>query len=89
MLKAGKFRWGVEASVSALSWAWVSSTASEPRLSSSCSTVRAPLPRPIAVFLLYWTAYVGPDGQVNFRDDPYGWDETLMQRIDAGSHGAA
>jgi murein L,D-transpeptidase YcbB/YkuD len=52
-------------------------------------TVRAPLPKPIAVFLLYWTAYVGPDGQVNFRGDPYGWDHVLMQRIDALGHGAA
>lgn len=52
-------------------------------------TVRAMLPRPIAVFLLYWTAYVGPDGQVNFRDDPYGWDQALMQRIDASDYGPA
>jgi murein L,D-transpeptidase YcbB/YkuD len=49
-------------------------------------TVRAMLPKPIAVFLLYWTAYVGPDGQVNFRGDPYDWDQVLMQRIDASSH---
>jgi murein L,D-transpeptidase YcbB/YkuD len=52
-------------------------------------TVRASLPRPIAVFLLYWTAYAGPDGQTNFRADPYGWDATLMQRIAAGAHGGA
>jgi murein L,D-transpeptidase YcbB/YkuD len=44
-------------------------------------TVRVKLPHPIAVFLLYWTAYVGPDGQVNFRDDPYGWDRELAQRL--------
>ena len=44
-------------------------------------TVRAPLPRPISVFLLYWTAYMGPDGMMNFRDDPYGWDEELMTRL--------
>ena len=52
-------------------------------------TVRASLPKPIAVFLLYWTAYVGPDGQVNFRDDPYDWDRQLMQRIVAADHAAA
>jgi murein L,D-transpeptidase YcbB/YkuD len=52
-------------------------------------TVRAQLPKPISVFLLYWTAYVGPDGQVNFRGDPYNWDHVLMQRIDAAPHGAA
>jgi len=52
-------------------------------------TVRAPLAQPMAVFLLYWTAYVTPDGQVNFRDDPYGWDKVLVQRIAAASAGAA
>jgi len=52
-------------------------------------TVRAQLPKPISVFLLYWTAYVGPDGQVNFRGDPYNWDHLLMQRLVAASHSAA
>jgi murein L,D-transpeptidase YcbB/YkuD len=52
-------------------------------------TVRAPLAKPISVFLLYWTAYVGPDGQANFRSDPYDWDRALMQRIVAGDHGGA
>ena len=37
----------------------------------------ATLPKPISVFLFYWTAYVGPDGQANFRDDPYNWDQAL------------
>lgn len=46
-------------------------------------TVRAPLPKPIAVFLLYWTAYMGPDGQMNFRGDPYNWDHILMQKLAA------
>lgn len=48
-------------------------------------TVRASLSKPMAVFLLYWTAYVTPEGQVGFRDDPYGWDRLLLQRIAAGS----
>ncbi|CAN5125532.1 murein L,D-transpeptidase [soil metagenome] len=52
-------------------------------------TVRATLVQPIAVFLLYWTAYVTPDGQVNFRDDPYGWDKELVQRIAAAGPGPA
>lgn len=52
-------------------------------------TVRAQLPQQIAVFLLYWTAYVTPDGQVNFRDDPYGWDRILVQRIAAAVPGSA
>jgi murein L,D-transpeptidase YcbB/YkuD len=52
-------------------------------------TVRAPAAQPIAVFLLYWTAYVTPDGQMNFRDDPYGWDKELVQRIAAAGPGSA
>lgn len=50
---------------------------------ASGETVRAKLPQQIAVYLLYWTAYVTPDGQVNFRQDPYGWDRELVQRIAA------
>lgn len=46
-------------------------------------TTRAQLSRPVSVYLLYWTAYVTPDGQVNFRDDPYGWDTELTRRINA------
>ncbi|HRD46488.1 MAG TPA: L,D-transpeptidase family protein, partial [Caulobacter sp.] len=46
-------------------------------------TTRAAVADPVAVFLLYWTAYVTPDGQVNFRQDPYGWDTQLIQRIAA------
>lgn len=50
---------------------------------ASGKTVRAQIDNPISVFLFYWTAYVAPDGQVNFRNDPYDWDRALMQRIDA------
>ncbi|MDQ0463402.1 murein L,D-transpeptidase YcbB/YkuD [Caulobacter ginsengisoli] len=46
-------------------------------------TVRVPVGRPISVFLLYWTAYMTQDGQMNFRGDPYGWDGLLIQRIAA------
>jgi murein L,D-transpeptidase YcbB/YkuD len=49
---------------------------------ASGQTVRAPLSRPVAVFLLYWTAYLAPDGQMNFRADPYGWDRELLKRLD-------
>jgi murein L,D-transpeptidase YcbB/YkuD len=52
-------------------------------------TVRAQLPKPISVFLLYWTAYVGPDGAANFRGDPYDWDHALMQRIAAAGRTGA
>ena len=56
---------------------------------ASGKTVRAQLGQPIAVFLLYWTAYMTPDGQMNFRDDPYGWDKVLVQRIAAPGSGSA
>jgi len=49
-------------------------------------TVRASLPRPIAVFLFYWTAFATEDGVVSFRGDPYDWDRALMQRIAAAQH---
>jgi murein L,D-transpeptidase YcbB/YkuD len=49
---------------------------------ASGQTVRAPLSRPVSVMLLYWTAYGGVDGQMNFRDDPYGWDRELLRHID-------
>jgi murein L,D-transpeptidase YcbB/YkuD len=53
---------------------------------ASGDTVRAPLPKPISVFLFYWTAFATPDGQVDFRGDPYDWDRALMQRIVAADH---
>jgi len=56
---------------------------------ASGKTVRAQLAEPIAVFLLYWTAYMTPDGQMNFRDDPYGWDRVLVQRIAAPASSSA
>jgi len=48
-------------------------------------TVSAPVRRPISVFLFYWTAYQGPDGQMNFRGDPYQWDKLLIQRINGAA----
>lgn len=44
-------------------------------------TVRAKLAAPVAVYLLYWTAFANADGQVGFRNDPYGWDGTLATKI--------
>ena len=46
-------------------------------------TVRARLPKPVAVYLLYWTAFASGNGQMNFRDDPYGWDAALAAKIEA------
>ena len=48
-------------------------------------TVRAKLDRPVAVYLLYWTAFAGADGQVGFRADPYRWDGTVADKIAARS----
>ncbi|WP_010183904.1 L,D-transpeptidase family protein [Sphingomonas sp. PAMC 26605] len=48
-------------------------------------TVRAKLAAPVAVYLLYWTAFANADGQVSFRTDPYGWDGTLATKIAARS----
>jgi murein L,D-transpeptidase YcbB/YkuD len=58
-------------------------------IAAGTTTVRAAIPKPIAVFLLYWTAFVGADGAANFRADPYGWDNVLMQRIAAGGTSGA
>jgi murein L,D-transpeptidase YcbB/YkuD len=55
----------------------------------SGETVRAPLAQPITVLLFYWTAYMAPDGQVNFRQDPYGWDQELVRRLAALPLGSA
>ncbi|WP_245640914.1 L,D-transpeptidase family protein [Sphingomonas taxi] len=48
-------------------------------------TVRARLTKPVSVYLLYWTAFASGSGQMNFRDDPYGWDGTLAAKIEARS----
>jgi murein L,D-transpeptidase YcbB/YkuD len=46
-------------------------------------TVRAPLDKPMPIFLMYWTAFLDVKGRVNFRDDVYGWDESLVSLIAA------
>jgi murein L,D-transpeptidase YcbB/YkuD len=40
---------------------------------------------PVAVYLLYWTAFANADGQVGFREDPYSWDAQLATKIEARS----
>ena len=41
-------------------------------------TVRAPLMTPVPLYVFYWTAFVDDDGQVEFRQDAYHWDERLL-----------
>ncbi|MET4897070.1 L,D-transpeptidase family protein [Sphingomonadaceae bacterium jetA1] len=52
---------------------------------ASGKTVRATMAEPVAVYLLYWTAFANADGQVGFRDDPYSWDAQLASKIEARS----
>ena len=49
------------------------------------TTVRARLTTPMAVYLLYWTAFAGNGGQMNFRADPYDWDGILAAKVEARS----
>jgi murein L,D-transpeptidase YcbB/YkuD len=49
------------------------------------TTMRARLPRPVTVYLLYWTAFASANGQMNFRADPYDWDGILASKIEARS----
>jgi L,D-transpeptidase YcbB len=43
------------------------------------------LPKEVAVYLLYWTAFASGNGTMNFRSDPYGWDKLLARKIEASS----
>ena len=52
-------------------------------------TQRVRLPQPVAVYLFYWTAFAGNDGQMNFRADPYGWDGLLASKIEGRAQMAA
>jgi murein L,D-transpeptidase YcbB/YkuD len=52
-------------------------------------TQRVSLPKEVAVYLLYWTAFANPNGAMSFRADPYGWDKLLAEKIEASSRKAA
>jgi murein L,D-transpeptidase YcbB/YkuD len=53
-------------------------------LLSDKTTVRTPLVQKMPVLLLYWTVFTGADGQVNFRDDEYKWDDDLEKILNYG-----
>lgn len=40
-----------------------------------------PLPRRIPVRLLYHNVYVGADGAIAFRTDPYGWNDPIAEQL--------
>lgn len=40
-----------------------------------------PLPKRIPVRLLYHNVYIGDDGAVAFRTDPYGWNDPVAERL--------
>ena len=39
------------------------------------------LKRPVPVFIVYFTAWVDPQGRLNFRDDIYGHDKKMIGRL--------
>ncbi|WP_455365190.1 L,D-transpeptidase family protein [Kaarinaea lacus] len=45
----------------------------------SGETVVVELQKPIPLYLVYWTAWVGSDEQVYFRKDIYGWDQSQSE----------
>jgi murein L,D-transpeptidase YcbB/YkuD len=49
----------------------------------SGETQSVPLPAPLPVHILYWTAWVDEDGTVQFRKDIYGHDEELDRALKA------
>jgi murein L,D-transpeptidase YcbB/YkuD len=52
------------------------------------ATIRAPLKTPTPVFVIYRSAFVDGQGQMNFRSDVYGWDEQLQGLLAAGGGGS-
>ncbi|MEA1084417.1 L,D-transpeptidase family protein [Sphingomonas sp. CD22] len=48
---------------------------------ASGETTFVPLPKRIPVRLLYHNVYVGDDGAVAFRTDPYGWNDPIAEQL--------
>lgn len=56
-----------------------------PRLAEAIAagdSQRIEVARPLPLYVLYWTAFAGPDGLVQFRDDVYGRDRRLAAMLD-------
>lgn len=51
---------------------------------ASGESSRIALARALPVYILYWTAFVDPDGVVQFRDDVYGRDRRLADMLASG-----
>jgi L,D-transpeptidase YcbB len=52
-------------------------------LGDGAKTQRVKLPEEVPVWILYWTAFAGADGQMHFRSDPYNWDRMLLEKVGA------
>jgi murein L,D-transpeptidase YcbB/YkuD len=48
---------------------------------ASGDTIETEIGRPVPVFVLYRTAFVGDDGKVQFRNDLYDWDAKLNEML--------
>lgn len=47
---------------------------------------RVPVARPLPLYVVYWTALVGANGAVHFRDDVYGRDRRLVAALAGGGN---
>lgn len=65
------------------------SAAQVQRLIDTGTTTAVPLPSPLPVHIVYFTAFVAPDGSVGFRKDVYGIDEDEMQHLHSRSQALA
>lgn len=52
-------------------------------LGDGSKTQRVKLPQDVPIWILYWTAFAGADGQMHFRSDPYNWDRLLLEKVGA------
>ncbi|WP_308915183.1 L,D-transpeptidase family protein [Jannaschia sp. LMIT008] len=53
------------------------------RIRATGAERRVDLDTPVGVHLVYWSAWVTPDGRANYRGDPYGRDRAVMSALRA------